>query len=30
MRISPPLVITKEEIKRACKLILKSIDEVTL
>lgn len=29
MRISPPLVITKEEIKRACKLILKSIDEVS-
>lgn len=28
MRISPPLVITNEEIKRACKLILKSIDEV--
>lgn len=29
MRLSPPLVITKEEIKRACKLILKSIEEVT-
>jgi acetylornithine/N-succinyldiaminopimelate aminotransferase len=28
MRISPPLVITHAEIKRACKLILKSIDEV--
>ncbi len=28
MRISPPLVIMKEEIKRSCKLILKSIDEV--
>jgi acetylornithine/N-succinyldiaminopimelate aminotransferase len=28
IRISPPLVITKEEIKRACKLILKSIDEI--
>jgi acetylornithine/N-succinyldiaminopimelate aminotransferase len=28
MRISPPLVITNAEIKCACKLILKSIDEV--
>lgn len=28
MRISPPLVITDAEIKRACKLIMKSIDEV--
>lgn len=28
MRVSPPLIITKEEIKRACKLIVKSIDEV--
>ena len=28
MRIAPPLVITTDEIKRACKLILKSIDEV--
>lgn len=28
MRISPPLVITEAEIKRACKLILKSIEEV--
>jgi acetylornithine/N-succinyldiaminopimelate aminotransferase len=29
MRISPPLVITVAEIKRACKLILKSIEEVS-
>jgi acetylornithine/N-succinyldiaminopimelate aminotransferase len=29
MRISPPLVITEAEIKRACKLILKSIEEVS-
>ncbi len=28
MRISPPLIITEAEIKRACKLILKSIEEV--
>jgi acetylornithine/N-succinyldiaminopimelate aminotransferase len=28
MRLSPPLVITPQEIKRACKLILKSIGEV--
>lgn len=28
MRISPPLVITKEEVKRACKLILKAIDQM--
>jgi acetylornithine/succinyldiaminopimelate/putrescine aminotransferase len=27
MRISPPLTISPEEIKRACKFILKSIDE---
>jgi acetylornithine/N-succinyldiaminopimelate aminotransferase len=27
MRLSPPLTITREEIKRACKFILKSIDE---
>ncbi|MFK7900156.1 MAG: aspartate aminotransferase family protein [Cyclobacteriaceae bacterium] len=29
MRIAPPLIITEKEIKKACKLILKSIDEVT-
>jgi acetylornithine/succinyldiaminopimelate/putrescine aminotransferase len=29
MRLSPPLIISKEEIKRACKLILKSIDEIS-
>ena len=28
MRISPPLIITEEEIKIACAIILKSIDEV--
>ncbi len=27
MRLSPPLVITRDEIKRACKLIIKSINE---
>lgn len=27
MRISPPLIITDAEIKRACKIILKSIEE---
>jgi 4-aminobutyrate aminotransferase-like enzyme len=27
MRITPPLVITEEEIKTACNIILKSIDE---
>jgi len=27
MRISPPLIITEEEIKTACDIILKSIDE---
>jgi acetylornithine/succinyldiaminopimelate/putrescine aminotransferase len=29
MRISPPLIITDEEIKKACKIILKSINETT-
>jgi acetylornithine/N-succinyldiaminopimelate aminotransferase len=28
MRIAPPLVITEEEIKAACKIILKSIEEI--
>lgn len=28
MRITPPLIITEEEIKLACAIILKSIDEV--
>lgn len=28
MRIAPPLIITNEEIEKACKIILKSIDEV--
>lgn len=28
MRIAPPLIITKEQIRKACSLILKSIDEV--
>ena len=28
MRIAPPLIITEEEIKIACQIILKSIDEV--
>lgn len=28
MRIAPPLIITKEEVKEACSIILKSIDEV--
>jgi len=27
MRIAPPLVITEEEIKKACKIILQAIDE---
>jgi len=30
MRITPPLIITEEEIKIACTIILKSIDEVVL
>ena len=30
MRITPPLIITEEEIKTACAIILKSIDEVVL
>lgn len=30
MRITPPLIITKEEIKIACAIILKSIDEVVM
>ena len=30
MRITPPLIITEEEIKIACAIILKSIDEVVL
>jgi acetylornithine/N-succinyldiaminopimelate aminotransferase len=29
MRISPPLIISHDQIKRACKIILKSIDEVS-
>ena len=28
MRIAPPLIVTEDEIKKACKLILKAIDEV--
>ncbi|MEZ4915842.1 MAG: aspartate aminotransferase family protein [Chitinophagales bacterium] len=28
MRIAPPLIITKEQIEKACSLILESIDEV--
>jgi 4-aminobutyrate aminotransferase-like enzyme len=28
MRITPPLIITEDEIKTACAIILKSIDEV--
>ncbi len=28
MRIAPPLVITEEEIRKACQIILQSIDEV--
>ena len=28
MRIAPPLVITKDEIKKACKIILQAINEV--
>lgn len=28
MRIAPPLIITNEEIKQACEIILRSIDEV--
>lgn len=27
MRIAPPLIITDDEIKKACEIILKSIDE---
>jgi len=30
MRISPPLIITDAEIKRACKIILKSIEEIKI
>lgn len=30
MRIAPPLIISEEEIKSACKLILKSIEEAEL
>jgi acetylornithine/N-succinyldiaminopimelate aminotransferase len=30
MRITPPLIITEEEIKTACAIILKSIDEVVM
>lgn len=30
MRITPPLIITEEEIKTACAIILKSIDEAIL
>jgi len=30
MRIAPPLIITNEEIKQACEIILRSIDEVLL
>lgn len=29
MRIAPPLVITPEEIKKACRIILQAIDEVS-
>ena len=28
MRIAPPLIITEEEIKNSCQIILKSINEV--
>ena len=28
MRLAPPLIITEEEIRKACKIILESIDEV--
>ena len=28
MRLAPPLIITEEEIKKACRIILESIDEV--
>jgi 4-aminobutyrate aminotransferase-like enzyme len=28
LRIAPPLIISEEEIKEACFIILKSIDEV--
>ena len=28
MRIAPPLIVTEDEIKKACKLILQAIDEV--
>jgi 4-aminobutyrate aminotransferase-like enzyme len=30
MRITPPLIITEEEIKIACAIILKSINEVVM
>ncbi|MCX7744547.1 MAG: aspartate aminotransferase family protein [Flavobacteriales bacterium] len=30
LRLSPPLVITSEQIKKACKIILESVDEVTM
>ena len=29
MRIAPPLIITKEEIKMACEVILKNINKIT-
>ncbi|MEO7530732.1 MAG: aspartate aminotransferase family protein, partial [Sediminibacterium sp.] len=28
MRIAPPLIITEEELKNVCAIILKSIDEI--
>jgi len=28
LRLAPPLIITKEEIKEACKIILKVMDEI--
>ena len=28
MRIAPPLIITEDEIKMACKIILQAIDDV--
>jgi len=28
LRIAPPLIITKEEIQEACKIVLESLEEV--
>jgi 4-aminobutyrate aminotransferase-like enzyme len=30
MRIAPPLIITDDEIKKACQIILKSIDQTII